>query len=66
MKRLDPYVGEFRALVREMVARGRVTADTAEEKARDFVRECGCSVIVLDRLDGRGAVEMIAPPSVAS
>ena len=64
MKRLDPYVGEFRALVREMVARGRATEATAEEKAREFVRECGCSTLILDRLDGRGAVEMIAPPTV--
>ncbi len=62
MKRLDPYVGEFRALVREMIARGRAVPADAEEKAREFVRECGCFTLTLDRLDGRGPVEMIAPP----
>jgi hypothetical protein len=57
--RLDPYVGEFRALVREVVSRGWAVEENAEQRARDFIRECGCDTIILDRLDGRGAVEMI-------
>lgn len=60
LKKRDPYVGEFRALVREMLARGLATPANVDKRARDYVRECGCSIVVLDRLDGRGGVSMIA------
>jgi hypothetical protein len=59
-KRHNPYIGTFADLRREMVARGLATPKNVETRARAYVRECDCETLILDRLDGRGPVEMIA------
>ena len=52
-------VGTLLALKRELINRGQATAADVDRVARRYVAECGCRVVTLDKMDGKGPVAWI-------